>query len=100
MLAHGGNGFGLFEPFSVSSRLPLIVTGCARSAPQVLHPLWFDSGFLHRRCDAVRLRYDQIKNWGDVSVVALGRYRLKKVGRPFELYAAVSDVVLEPSAFA
>jgi hypothetical protein len=32
-LANGGNGFGLFEPFSVSSRLPLIATGCARSAP-------------------------------------------------------------------
>jgi hypothetical protein len=38
-LANGGNGFGLFESFSVSSRLPLIATGCARSAPQVLHPL-------------------------------------------------------------
>ena len=46
--------------------------------------------------------YDQIKNRGDVSVVALGRFRLKKVGRPFELYAVVSDglVVLEPAAFA
>ena len=45
---------------------------------------------------------DQIKNWGDVSLVALGRFRLKKAGRPFELYAVVSDglVVLEPAGFA
>ena len=46
--------------------------------------------------------YDQIKNRGDVSVVALGRFRLKNVGRPFELYAVVSDglVVPEPAALA
>jgi predicted ATPase len=34
--------------------------------------------------------YDQIKNRSDVGVVRLGRFRLKNVGRPFELYA-VSD---------
>lgn len=44
--------------------------------------------------------YDQIKNRSDVSVVALGRFRLKNVGRPFELYAVTGDglVVPEPAA--
>jgi class 3 adenylate cyclase len=44
--------------------------------------------------------YDQIKNRGDVSVVALGRFRLKNVGRPFDLYAVAGDglVVPEPAA--
>jgi len=44
--------------------------------------------------------YDQIKNRSDVSVVALGRFRLKNVGRPFELYAVEGDglVVPEPAA--
>ncbi|HUY72345.1 MAG TPA: tetratricopeptide repeat protein, partial [Gaiellaceae bacterium] len=44
--------------------------------------------------------YDQIKNRGDVSVVALGRFRLKSVGRPFELYAVAGEglVVPEPAA--
>jgi class 3 adenylate cyclase len=31
--------------------------------------------------------YDQIKNRPDVGVVSLGRFRLKNVGRSFELYA-------------
>ena len=31
--------------------------------------------------------YDQIKNRSEVDVVALGRFRLKNVGRPFELFA-------------
>ena len=34
--------------------------------------------------DAAR---DQIKNQGDVATVSLGRFRLKNVGRPFELFA-------------
>lgn len=44
--------------------------------------------------------YDQIKNRGDVGVVALGRFRLKNVGRPFDLYAVAGDglVVPEPAA--
>src|ERR1043166_2950288 len=44
--------------------------------------------------------YDQIKNRSDVAVVALGRFRLKNVGRPFELYAVSADgvVVPDPSA--
>ena len=43
--------------------------------------------------------YEQIKNRSDVSVVALGRFRLKNVGRPFELYAVTGDglVVPEPA---
>src|SRR4051795_283734 len=31
--------------------------------------------------------YEQIKNRSDVGVVHLGRFRLKNLGRPFELYA-------------
>jgi predicted ATPase len=44
--------------------------------------------------------YDQIKNQPDVGVVPLGRFRLKNVGRPFELYAVSADgiVVPDPSA--
>ncbi len=44
--------------------------------------------------------YDQIKNRTDVGVVGLGRFRLKNVGRPFELYAVKADgiVVPEPGA--
>jgi predicted ATPase len=44
--------------------------------------------------------YDQIKNRDDVDVVALGRFRLKNVGRPFELFAvSAADVVVpEPAA--
>ena len=44
--------------------------------------------------------HDQIKNRSDVSVVALGRFRLKNVGRPFELYVVRGDglVVPEPAA--
>ena len=34
--AIGGNGFGLFEPFSRLSDLPPIATGCVRSAPYVV----------------------------------------------------------------
>ena len=46
--------------------------------------------------------YDQIKNRCDVGVVSLGRFRLKNVGRPFELYAVSGDgiVVPDPRALA
>lgn len=40
--------------------------------------------------------YDQIKNRSDVGVVHLGRFRLKNVGRPFELYAVAADGVVVP----
>ena len=40
--------------------------------------------------------YDQIKNRNDVGVVRLGRFRLKNVGRPFELYAVSADGVVVP----
>ena len=40
--------------------------------------------------------YDQIKNRSDVGVVRLGRFRLKNVGRPFELYAVSADGVVVP----
>ena len=40
--------------------------------------------------------YDQIRNRGDVAVVALGRFRLKHVGRPFELYAVSADGIVVP----
>jgi predicted ATPase/class 3 adenylate cyclase len=40
--------------------------------------------------------YDQIKNRSDVSAVALGRFRLKNVGRTFELYAVAAEGVVVP----
>jgi predicted ATPase/class 3 adenylate cyclase len=40
--------------------------------------------------------YDQIKNRSDVDVVPLGRFKLKNVGRPFELYAVSADGVVVP----
>ena len=40
--------------------------------------------------------YDQIQNRSDVGVVALGRFRLKNVGRPFELYAVSADGIVVP----
>ncbi len=42
--------------------------------------------------------YDQIKNRPDVGVVSLGRFRLKNVGRPFELYAVSADGIVVPDA--
>ena len=44
--------------------------------------------------------YDQIKNRSDVGVVRLGSFKLKNVGRPFELYAVSADglVVPDPAA--
>lgn len=40
--------------------------------------------------------YDQIKNRSDVGTVPLGRFRLKNVGRPFELYAVSAPGVVVP----
>jgi len=40
--------------------------------------------------------YDQVKNRSDVGVVRLGRFKLKNVGRPFELYALSADGVVVP----
>jgi len=37
--------------------------------------------------------YEQIKNRSDVGVIRLGRFRLKNVGRPFELYAVAAEGV-------
>lgn len=40
--------------------------------------------------------YDQIRNRSDVGAVPLGRFRLKNVGRPFELFAVSADGVVVP----
>ena len=40
--------------------------------------------------------YEQIKNRSDVGVIRLGRFRLKNVGRPFELYAVAAEGVVVP----
>jgi predicted ATPase/class 3 adenylate cyclase len=40
--------------------------------------------------------YDQIKNRQDVGVIGLGRFKLKNVGRPFELYAVSADGIVVP----
>src|SRR6266545_3536547 len=40
--------------------------------------------------------YDQVKNRSDVGVVRLGRFRLKNVGRPFELYAVSAEGIVVP----
>jgi predicted ATPase/class 3 adenylate cyclase len=44
--------------------------------------------------------YEQIENRRDVVAVALGRFRLKNVGRPFELYALSADGLVVPDAGA
>jgi predicted ATPase len=46
--------------------------------------------------------YDQIKSRAELDVVAVGRYRLKNVGRPYELYAISAEglVVPDPQALA
>ena len=44
--------------------------------------------------------YDQIKNRSDVGAVRLGSFRLKNVGRPFELYAVSTDGVVVPDPAA
>jgi class 3 adenylate cyclase len=43
--------------------------------------------------DAAR---DQLKNQSDVAMVSMGRFRLKNVGRPFELYAVSADGIAVP----
>ena len=43
---------------------------------------------------------DELKNRSDVGVVGLGRFRLKNVGRPFELYAVSADGVVVPDPAA
>jgi len=40
--------------------------------------------------------YEQIHNRSDVGVVSLGRFRLKNVGRPYELYAVAADGLVVP----
>lgn len=40
--------------------------------------------------------YEQIKNRSDVGVIRLGRFRLKNVGRPFELFAVAAEGVVVP----
>ena len=44
--------------------------------------------------------YAQVQNRGDVAVVPLGRFRLKNVGRPIELYAIAADGVVVPDPAA
>ena len=44
--------------------------------------------------------YAQVQNRSDVAVVPLGRFRLKNVGRPFELYAVATDGVVVPDPAA
>ena len=43
--------------------------------------------------DTVR---DQLANRGDVDLVSLGRFRLKNVGRPMELFAVSADGIVVP----
>ena len=40
--------------------------------------------------------HDQIRNRTDVAVVSLGRFRLKNVGRPVELFAVSADGIVVP----
>ena len=40
--------------------------------------------------------YDQIKSRKELDVVSVGRYRLKNVGRPFELYAISAEGLVVP----
>jgi class 3 adenylate cyclase len=44
--------------------------------------------------------FDQIKNRADIEVVPLGRFRLKNVGRPFELYAVSASGIVFPDPSA
>ncbi|MFZ0178297.1 MAG: tetratricopeptide repeat protein [Candidatus Dormiibacterota bacterium] len=43
---------------------------------------------------------EQVKNRGDVNVVSMGRFRLKNVGRPFEIFAVAADGIVVPDAHA
>src|SRR5262245_20118900 len=40
--------------------------------------------------------FDQVRNRSDVETVSLGRFRLKNVGRPFELFAVSADGIVVP----
>ena len=40
--------------------------------------------------------YAQLRNRSDISVVPLGEFRLKNVGRPFELYAVAAEGLVVP----
>ena len=40
--------------------------------------------------------YAQLRNRGDVTVVPLGEFRFKNVGRPFELYAVAAEGLVVP----
>jgi predicted ATPase/class 3 adenylate cyclase len=40
--------------------------------------------------------YDHLRNRTDVAVVSLGRFRLKNVGRPLELFAVSADGIVVP----
>jgi predicted ATPase/class 3 adenylate cyclase len=42
--------------------------------------------------------YDQLRNRSDVAVVGLGRFKLKNVGRPFELFAVAAEGIVVPDA--
>jgi predicted ATPase/class 3 adenylate cyclase len=44
--------------------------------------------------------YAQLRNRGDVTVVPLGEFRLKNVGRPFELYAVSAEGLVVPERHA
>ena len=48
------------------------------------------------RRDALRRRVRPLQNRSDVEVVALGRFKLKNVGRPFELYAVAAGGLVVP----
>jgi predicted ATPase/class 3 adenylate cyclase len=39
---------------------------------------------------------DQLRNQGELGLVALGRFRLKNVGRPYELYAIAAEGLVVP----
>ena len=39
---------------------------------------------------------DQLKNRADVGLISVGRFRLKNVGRPLELYAVSADGLVVP----
>ena len=40
--------------------------------------------------------YDQLENRSDVDVVSLGKFRLKNVGRPFELFGVSAEGIVVP----
>lgn len=41
--------------------------------------------------------FDQLRNRTDIGVVSLGKFRLKNVGRPFELFAVAAEGVVVPN---